>query len=151
MVLHTVAGNTVGEDADDLQVWLRSLGGCPHVTHTLLTRCDNPAHGDDRPSWFYVEGDPVAGVARRRCLSCATVKPLLDSEAHWTYPPMWMCTACGQSIAEIAVGAHAEPAGDGPRVTWVVVGLRCVGCGIVDGLTDILVPHLTLAEVARQV
>ena len=152
MVLQTVAGTTIGEDADDLQAWIRVLAGCPHVTHTMLTRCDNPTHGEDeRPAWFYVEGDARNGVARRRCLACAVVKPMLDSNDHWTFPPMWMCRGCGQSIAEIGIGAHAETTGDGPRVTWLVVGLRCVGCGTVDGLTDMLVPHLTLGEVARQI
>ncbi|MDQ1680950.1 MAG: hypothetical protein QOI42_1809 [Frankiaceae bacterium] len=55
MVLQTVAGNTVAEDADDLQAWLRGLAGCPHVTHTMLTSCDNPTHDEsDKQRWFYV-------------------------------------------------------------------------------------------------
>jgi hypothetical protein len=152
MVLQTVAGNTVAEDADDLQAWLRGLAGCPQVTHTMLTACDNPTHDEsDKQTWFYVEGDPRHGVARRRCLACAVVKPMLDSDEHWTFPPMWMCGSCGQSIAQIGIGAHAEPTADGPRVTWIVAGLRCVQCGSVDGLTDMLVPHLSLGDVARRI
>lgn len=152
MVLQTVQGHRRGEDVDDLKAWLSELHGCPTVSHTLAAACTNEVHGADPATWFYVEGDPTSAVARRRCLACSTVVPLLDSEEHWSYPPMWACLSCQQSIAEVAFGVHTEPAsGAGLRVTWLAMGVRCVGCGRFDGITDLHVPHLSLAEVAAQV
>ena len=39
MVLQTVAGHRIGEDAEDLKAWMSGLSGCPAVTHTLQTAC----------------------------------------------------------------------------------------------------------------
>jgi hypothetical protein len=101
-------------------------------------------HGEDAPTWQYVEADATAGVARRRCLACATTVHLLSSEAHWTHPMMWACGGCGQSIAELAVGLNVP---DGEHVAWAALGARCVDCGRLDGLTDVLVDRCPLAEV----
>lgn len=146
MTVQKVAGHRVGEDSDDLQSWLRGLEGCPPINITVLAMCDNPVHGEERPTWFYVEGDPLAGLARRRCLSCASVTHVLDSEEHWTHPPMRCCETCGQSMFEVAAGLHL----DGPTVDWLAIGVRCVGCGALDGLTDLAVPNLTVDEVRAQ-
>src|SRR5919197_996270 len=126
MALQTVGGHRVGEDVDDLKAWLRELRGCPAITHTLAATCTNPLHGEEPVMWFYVEGDAQRGIARRRCVSCASVRPVLDSEEHWTFPPMWSCGGCANSLAEVAFGVHAEPAEGGPRVTWLAVAVRCV-------------------------
>ena len=152
MVLQTVAGHRIGEDAEDLKAWMSGLSGCPAVTHTLQTACGSDKHGDSPATWFYVEGDPHNGIARRRCLSCGEVAHLLDSADHWNYPAMWCCKGCQQSIAEVAIGVHAELATDGqPRVSWLAVGVRCVECGRFDGVTDMLVDSLTLDDVANGV
>lgn len=151
MALQTVAGHRVGENADDLKAWLRELPGCPAITHTLAATCVEPSHGGEPSVWFYVEGDPRMGIARRRCVRCAAVRPLLDSEEHWTYPPMWACWHCQNSLCEVAFGVHAEPSEDGPRVTWLAMAVRCVECGQFAGVTDVQVPGLTLDEVGRRV
>ncbi len=142
MVLRTVAGVRTGEDAEDLRAWLRSLDGSPEVHETVVLGCAE--HGDERPTWTYVEADPKAGAARRRCLSCGEGVHLLDSEARWSFPPMWSCTGCGQSIAEVAAGMHLP---DGEHVEWVVLGARCVECGRLAGLTDIVVPKVPVGDV----
>jgi hypothetical protein len=151
MALQTVAGHRVGEDADDLKAWLRELSDCPPITHTLAATCHDPAHGGEPSMWFYVEGDAGTGIARRRCVGCATVRTVLDSEQRWTFPPMWACDNCQNSLCEVAFGVHAEPADDGPLVTWLAVVVRCVECGRFDGVTDLVVPRLSLAEVGHQV
>ena len=130
------------EDADDLRTWLTDLEGCPRVTDTLVLTCGH--HGDERPTWNYVEADSATGVARRRCLACGFAVSVLDSASRWTYPPMWSCGGCGHSIAEVAAGISAP---DGEHVGWVVLGARCVECGDVEGLTDVVVPDLPLSEV----
>jgi hypothetical protein len=142
MVLKKVAGARTGEDAEDLRAWLSKLEGSPEVHETVVLGCAQ--HGDDRPTWTYVEADATAGVARRRCLACATAVPLLDSGERWTHPPMWACKGCGQSIVEVAVGLSLP---DGENVDWVVVGARCVECGRLAGLTDLVVDHEPLAKV----
>lgn len=147
MTLQRVAGNRTGEDSDDLMAWLKGLEGCPTISAAVLARCANEVHGDDRPTWFYVEGDAQSGLARRRCLACGLVVHLLDSESHWTHPPMHCCGTCGQSMFELAVGLHIEDA----FVDWLAVGLRCVGCGCLEGLTDMNVDSLTYDEVAARV
>lgn len=142
--MHKVAGSELGEDSDDLRNWLEGLTGCPSVNLTLLARCANPAHGDEAMTWFYVEADAANGVARRRCLACGQVHHVLDSEESWTHPPMHACTTCGQSMFEVAYGLHVE---GGTNVTWLAIGVRCVGCGTLDGVTDMNVPGLSVDEV----
>ena len=142
--MHKVAGSELGEDSDDLRQWLEALTGCPSVNVTLLARCNNPVHeGDDSMTWFFVEADAANGVARRRCLACGDVHHLLDSADHWTHPPMYACTTCGQSMFEVACGLHVE---GGTTVTWLAVAVRCVGCGRLDGVTDMNVPGMPLDE-----
>jgi hypothetical protein len=57
---------------------------------------------------------------------------------------MWACGSCGQSIAEVAVGLSVA---DEQHVTWAVVGARCVECGQVNGLTDMVLPGTPLTEI----
>lgn len=122
--------------------WLRELEGCPPITRAVGAHCTNAVHGSEPATWFYVEADPKAGVARLRCLACGAVKPILDSESHWTYPPVWACRDCRQSIAEVGFGVHADES----VATWMVVGVRCVECGRVVGMTDVVVPDLPLDD-----
>jgi hypothetical protein len=117
------------------------LSGCPTVNHTVAAVCANPHH-DEPATWFYVEADWAAGVARIRCLSCGTVRSLLDSEERWTYPPTWACQECSQSIAEAAFGMHLAD----ESVSWVALGLRCVNCGDLTGVADFVV-HGSVDEV----
>lgn len=143
--MQKVAGKELGEDSDDLQRWLEKLTGCPQVNVTLLAHCTNPAHdGDEAMTWFYVEADPENGVARRRCLACGMAHHVLDSEEHWTHPPMYACDTCGQSMFEVAYGLHVV---GGTTVTWLAIAVRCVGCGRLDGVTDMTVPNLPVDEV----
>ncbi len=135
-------GGHRAEDVEDLRVWLSRLQGGPVVTDTVVLGCGQ--HGDDRPTWHYVEADRAEGVAKRRCLACGFVVSVLDSGSRWTFPGTWSCTGCGHSIAEVAAGLSAP---DGRHVDWVVLGARCVECGDVDGLTDFVLPHRPLAEV----
>jgi hypothetical protein len=139
MALQTLAGHdaAVGENSDDLCLWLRRLQDCPRVDQTVLLSCANPAHGGDSATWFYVEADVGQGLARRRCVACASEHTLLHSGEEWTFPQMHACLGCGQSMVELAAGLHLEQAEDRDFVTWVVVGCRCVACGQVAGLTDI--------------
>jgi hypothetical protein len=147
MTLHTVAGQRIGEDTDDLRSWLRDLEGCPTVTHTNVLTCPNEVH-DEPATWFYVEADPGQGVVRRRCLACGHVAATLDSETRWSHPHMWSCRSCGQSIAEAVAGLHCpgEDGAPGP-VSWVAIGVRCVGCGMLAGVTDFVLPSATHEEV----
>ena len=142
MVMRTVGGAPVGEDVEDLRAWLRRLDGAPKVHEVVALHCG--AHGDDAPTWAYVEADAAAGIARRRCLACAATTHLLSSEQHWTHPPMHACAGCGTSIVELAAALSLP---DGERVEWVALGARCVECGRLSGLTDVLVDRLPLAEV----
>ena len=142
MVLRSANGTPTGEDVDDLREWLRSLDGAPEVHEVVVLHCAQ--HGDDPPTWQYVEADAREGIARRRCLACAATVHLLDSEPRWSHPPMWACRTCAQSIAELGVGLHVP---DGEHVEWVAVAARCVECGRLEGLTDMVVPRRPLSEV----
>jgi hypothetical protein len=142
MVLRMVAGVRTGEDTEDLRAFLSKLDGGPQVHETALLTCGN--HGDERPTWTYVEADAATGVARRRCLQCASNVYALDSEDRWTFPHMWSCGSCNQSIAEVAVGLSMP---DGDHVEWLVLGARCVECGRIDGLTDMVLPGTALSQV----
>jgi hypothetical protein len=130
------------EDANDLRGWLTDLRGGPVVTESIVLACGQ--HGDQRPTWHYLEADAAAGVAKRRCLACGFAVSALDSGSRWTFPGMWTCTGCGHSIAEVAAGLSVP---DGRHVEWVVLAARCVECGGIDGLTDLVVDRLPLADV----
>lgn len=130
------------ESVEGLLQWLRDLEGCPEVSRTVKVRCSSERHGNEPATWFYVEADAAEGVARVRCLACGRVKPILDSDEHWTYPSVWSCGTCRQSIAEVGFGVHAESG----MATWMVLGVRCVDCGSVAGLTDLVVPGIPLEE-----
>jgi hypothetical protein len=130
------------EDADDLRAWLAELRGALMITDSVVLGCGQ--HGDERPSWHYVEADRSAGLAKRRCLACGFAVSLLDSEQRWTYPGMWSCRGCGHSIAELAAGLSAP---DGSSVQWVALAARCVECGDVDGLTDFVLDGVPLSQV----
>jgi len=136
VTLRTVAGRATAETVEDLDGWLKHLADCPPISRTVQAKCTRPTHGDDPAAWFYVEADAAEGVARLRCLACGDAQALLDSAERWNYPPAWACPGCSQSLAEVVYGIHDE---DGVA-TWMVVAARCVGCGQVAGLTDLVVP-----------
>ncbi len=142
MVMRTVGGVRTGENVEDLREFVRHLEGAPDVHETVVLDCAR--HDDERPTWTYVEADAAEGVARRRCVQCAATTGVLDSDARWTFPPMWSCGTCSQSIAEVVAGLSVE---DGEHVTWVVLAARCVECGRLDGLTDLVLPGVRLTEV----
>lgn len=145
MVLRTVSGARTGEDVDDLRAWLAALEGAPEVHETVVLHCSG--HGEESPTWAYVEADAVTGIARRRCLACGAAVHLLDSEARWTHPPMASCGGCGHSITELAVALSVP---DGEHVEWVALGARCVECGRLAGLTDVVVDRRPLNEVLAE-
>jgi hypothetical protein len=142
VTLRTVAGAVTGEDVADLRTWLQTLAGAPEVHETVLLHCAD--HEDDSATWAYAEADATSGIARRRCLACGSARSLLDSAQRWTHPPMWACQGCRQSIAELAVGLSLP---DREHVRWLCLAARCVHCGRLAGLTDVVVAGEPLAEV----
>ena len=146
MVMRTVGNRHAAEDVEDLAIWVRGLGECPPVTQTAFAACPHPVHGDDPASWFYVEADPEGGVARLRCLAGGHANDVLDSAEHWTYPGVWACRSCGQSIAEVVYGIHDEAG----TATWLMIAVRCVECGDVAGLTDFVLNETPLDGLLAQ-
>jgi hypothetical protein len=138
MVMRTVGKRERAESVEDLFGWLRGMTDCPPIGPTAVAQCFHPSHGDEPATWFYVEADATEGVARLRCLACADMRPILDSAERWNYPQAWSCNNCGQSIAEVVFGVAEE----GGLARWMVVAARCVGCGQVAGLTDMVVPDV---------
>jgi hypothetical protein len=138
--MRTVGTRHTAEDVEDLAIWVRALSGCPEITQTTFVRCTHDAHGDEPATWFYVEADAEAGVARLRCLSGGHTKDVHDSAEHWTFPGVWSCLGCHQSIAEVVYGINDE----GGTAKWLVVAVRCVECGDVAGLTDIVLGEVAL-------
>jgi hypothetical protein len=139
---------TTGEDSEDLRQWLRRQVGCPSIEVTALLSCSNPVHGSEPPTWFFVEADSATGVARRRCVACADQQSVLDSADHWNFPAMHACLTCGQSMVELAAGLHteADPDGGPDHVTWLALACRCVACGRIAGLTDMVVNGVDVEE-----
>jgi hypothetical protein len=140
--MRTAGNRHTAEDTEDLAIWVRGLTGCPAVTQTTFAMCSHTSHGDEPATWFYVEADADAGVARLRCLAGGHVSDVLDSAEHWTYPGVWSCQSCSQSIAEVVYGIHDETG----TATWLVVAVRCVGCGDVAGVTDLVINDAPLDE-----
>jgi hypothetical protein len=142
VALRSVGPRLISEHVDDVVEWVKRLPGCPPVTYTKVAACSHPTHGEEPALWFYVEGDAEAGVARLRCLSGGHIIDLLDSAEHWTYPGVWLCPACSQSIAEVVYGIHTTD----DRARWLVVAVRCVECGEVSGVTDMVAGDIPIDE-----
>jgi hypothetical protein len=140
--MRTVGTRHTAEDTEDLAIWVRGLSGCPPITQTTLALCRHPSHGDEPATWFYVEADAGAGVARLRCLSGGHATDIHDSAEHWTFPGVWSCAGCSQSIAEVVYGIH-DVSG---TANWLVVAARCVTCGDVAGLTDVVLGEMPLDD-----
>lgn len=134
-----------GEDSDDLLAWLTTLTGCPPITQPVLLQCER--HDEPVPC-SYVQADPQAGVARRRCVACAHVTDLYDSGERWTYPDTWSCLTCQQSLAELAAGISANEQG---RADWLALAARCVGCGRISGLTDVVLQGVEVEKLLTSV
>jgi hypothetical protein len=132
--MRTAGSRHTAESVVDLHDWVRALDGGPTITRTKQALCEAASHGDEPATWFYVEADPHNGVARLRCLSCAQIYNVADSDARWTFPHTWSCNGCNQSIAEVVYGVNATE----DVAHWLVVAARCVECGEVAGLTDLL-------------
>jgi hypothetical protein len=139
---HSGAIHWTGESEADLLAWLCGLSDCPPVTLPELLRCDQ--HEDNPPFCGFVQADPQTGVARRRCVACATVTDLFDSGERWTFPDTFECPGCRQSLVELAVGISTG--GDG-TAEWLALAARCVGCGRISGLTDRVLGHLPIDQV----
>lgn len=131
-----------GEETNDLLTWLEGLTDCPPITQPVLLRCER--HESDPIFCGYVQADPRTGVARRRCVACAEVTDLLDSGEWWTYPDTYECLGCRQSLVELAIGVSVPHDG---RAEWLALAARCVGCGRISGLTDLMIDGLPLDEV----
>jgi hypothetical protein len=142
VALRSVGPRLISETIDDVVDWVGQLEGCPPVTRTKVALCQHPSHGSEPANWFYVEADVSEGVARLRCLAGGHVNDLLDSAEHWTYPGVWLCPGCGQSIAEVVFGIH-EAGGVG---RWMALAVRCVECGEVAGVTDMVVNDKPIDE-----
>jgi hypothetical protein len=140
--MRTVGARHTAEDIEDLDVWVRELSDCPTITQTAFASCTEAFHGDDPATWFYVEADAKGGVARLRCLSGGHTKNVHDSAEHWTFPGVWACNGCHQSIAEVVYGIHDEAG----TAKWMVVAVRCVECGDVAGLTDIVLGEVPIDD-----
>jgi hypothetical protein len=142
VVMRTLGTRHTAEDIEDLAIWVRDLDGCPKVTQTTLGMCGHPSHTEEPATWFYVEADAENGVARLRCLSGGHVNDLLDSAENWTFPHVWSCISCSQSIAEIVYGIHD----DNGTAKWLAVAARCVECGDVAGLTDMVISDVPVDD-----
>lgn len=148
MTLQTTHGRPHAESAEDLELWLTRMSGCPTVSLTRVLSCANPVHDGEAATWFYVQADPTGGVACRRCVGCGLNTTVLDSEQHWTHPAAWACRECGNCIVETAAGLSVDPEG---RASWLALAVRCVECGAVAGATDLLLPGLPVDEVLRSI
>jgi hypothetical protein len=136
--MRDVNGRHTAESVDDLVEWVESLSGGPAITRTAQATCRDASHGEDPATWFYVEADATEGVAKLRCLSGGHVRAVADSDQRWTYPQMWSCRGCNASIAEAVYGVHDSE----DIASWLVVGVRCVNCGDVAGVTDIVLAEI---------
>jgi len=146
VVMRTAGTRHTAESVTDLMDWVRSLEGDLQITRTKQATCQAPSHGDEPATWFYVEADPHHGVARLRCLSGGHIYSVADSDRRWTFPHTWSCNGCNQSIAEVVYGIHA----DEDLATWLVVTARCVECGEVAGLTDVLLAPTDVDDLLDQ-
>ena len=89
---------------------------------------------------FEVALRPEQQAARRTCLDCGTREYIADSDEHWdgdsdgdTEVDAYCGCLCGEESFAGAVGFSLRDDGD---VRWVVVGLRCLACGLLGVYED---------------
>jgi hypothetical protein len=81
-----------------------------------------------------MDGD---SAARRACLACGAREFIADSEDYWDDDEGadYMCGCpCGAEEFAGAVGFCLRE--DGQDVRWVLVGLRCLACGMLGIYED---------------
>ncbi len=77
---------------------------------------------------FFLYTDHSNACAKATCTSCRAEKTLRDSEEQWEKAVLSeVCCPCGASAFQLALGIDSYRV---PHVGWVILGFRCVQCGI---------------------
>jgi hypothetical protein len=118
-----------GETFEDLAEYLALLVEDEYPVHTVLEPqclCGGRV--------FKIHRDATEGVARRTCIACGTNAFICDSGEHWSEArPRLVKCPCGESAYQVAVGFSKRDSGE---IKWILVGERCVACGILGASVD---------------
>lgn len=73
--------------------------------------------------------DDQAGAAMRRCVKCASERPIGDSDEYLDDAELEECACpCGHEEFQISAGVSLYE--DSEDVRWIYLGLRCTKCGL---------------------
>ena len=129
MTIQQAGDRWKGADRADLEAFVADQGSDElRVTRVMPVAC---VCGAER---FEVAVGDDQDAARRRCVRCGDERLMLDSAARWDEDdePAEHACDCEGEVFEVAVGAAP-----GGRASWaVLVGVRCVECGLLDVVAD---------------
>jgi hypothetical protein len=136
-------------DAADIQPFLRDLAkeeGTMPINAFRLAKC---ACGSLK---FRLTGDEEEGCARRICAACTASAFICDSEDYWSEatPEALVCHGCDADVFNVGVG-FSWTSKAGTDVGWIIVGQRCVHCGILGSFVDWKVSHSPSLQLLGQV
>ena len=117
----------VGEEPGDLEGYLRSLSDHPEfIEEFRLARCGCGS------AEFRFHADYHEEVCRRTCVKCRAKHWLCDSETYSKRArrQKWACPSCGESVVNVGVRFLLYQSRAG--VWFIVVGVRCVWCGLME-------------------
>lgn len=117
----------VGKEPDDLVGYLHSLSDDPdYVEEFRLARCGCGSVE------FRFHADYDEEVCRRTCVKCRVKHWLCDCEAYSNRArrQKWVCPGCEKSVVNVGVRFLLYQSRGG--VWFIIVGVRCVSCGLMD-------------------
>ena len=117
----------VGNAPEDLEAGLLSLPGpTDYVNEFRLARCECGSVE------FRFHADYHEEVCRRTCVKCRGKHWLCDSAQYSRRArrQKWVCPSCGESVVNIGVRFLLYQSRLG--VWFIVVGVRCVACGLME-------------------
>lgn len=119
---------TVGHKPDDLRRYLRSLPR--HPRHPWFIEEFRVAACPCGSLEFRFHADYQKQICRRSCVKCRAKHWLCDGEqyAKRARRQKWTCVSCGNSV--VNVGVRFLLYKDRTAVWYILVGLRCVACGV---------------------
>ena len=118
-----------GSAVEDIEEYLRGYAEDVTLGRVVLSRSTCGSQE------FFLDADREERCARWTCAKCCEVRFIGDSEEFWSgaVPERLRCVECGNEKHNLGVGFSFYADGE---VKWMVVGERCVRCGVLSSFVD---------------
>ncbi len=99
---------------------------------------------------FTLDADRNEGLAQWICAKCGESRFIGDSDEYWAEakPRRLRCVECRNEVHNLAIGFALRADGE---VKWLVVGERCVRCGVLSSFVDWQIKYSPTAHLFEKV